>query len=59
MLKFFDANPGSGMEKILIRDGKIGSVISACIFSKKCGWQQANAVGTMCFKQVNIPDPQH
>jgi hypothetical protein len=38
MLKFFDADPGSGMEKIQIRDGKFGSATLGCWIRIRSGF---------------------
>ncbi len=45
--KFFDAEPGSGMEKIRIRDAGRKKILI-----RDAGW---NKLGS----GINIPDPQH
>jgi hypothetical protein len=59
ILKFFDADPGSGMEKIRsgIRDKHTGSatlILNSLMRIRDPGWKKFDPGSG-----INIPDPQH
>ncbi len=59
ILEFFDADPGSGVEKMLIRDGKIGIGMEKIGIRDRKNSDPGSGMEKIRIRDKNTPDPHH